>query len=57
MSSKEFLKRLNELEEEVKNDPEIKKLREKIDKEMGTLSHEDLHHKIYRGSCQNTEDP
>ncbi len=44
----ELLKRLDELEDEVKNDPEVQKFREKIEREMGTLSHEDLHHKVFR---------
>ncbi len=44
-----MLKRFVELEEEIKNDPEVQKLREKIEREMGTLSHEDLHHKVF--SC------
>lgn len=48
VKNKEFLKRLDELEEEIRNDPKMKALLEKMDREMGTLSHEDLH-KVYRG--------
>lgn len=55
MNKDELLKRLDELEEEIKNDPEIQKLREKIEREMGTLSHEDLHHKVFRGSASTAK--
>lgn len=49
MNSKELFKRLKELEEEIRKDPKMKALKEKMEREMGTLSYEDLH-KIYRGS-------
>ena len=52
MNSKELFKRLKELEEEIEKDPKMKELREKMDREMGTLSYEDLH-KIYRGSASS----
>ena len=38
MNRDELLKRLDELEEEIKNDPEIQKFREKIEREMGTIT-------------------
>lgn len=47
MNSKAFFERLQELGEEVRNDPKMKALLEKIEREMGTLSHEDLHHKYF----------
>jgi len=43
----ELLKQLRELEEEIRKDPKMKALLEKIEREMGTLSMEDLH-RVYR---------
>ena len=40
--SKEFWERLQELEEQVEKDPEMIKMKEKLERELGSLSQEDL---------------
>lgn len=41
-----FRKRLSELEEEILKDPELQRMCEKLERELGRLSHEDLHRVI-----------